>query len=110
MKKDKVITVFTILIILAIAFIALNKPKANTPEEIIQCIGKESKLYVQDGCPHCRNQENLFGENLYDLTIISCSDDWTKCQDIKATPSWKINNEMFIGVQSIEKLQELTGC
>ena len=110
MKKDKVITILTVLLVLIIAFIIITNKGGNTPKNITQCIGEKATLYVQNGCPHCRTQENMFGENVKYLNIISCSDDWTKCQNILGTPSWKIDNQIISGVKSIGFLQNITGC
>ncbi len=110
MKKDWVITILVIVFVLLISFLILNKPTQKTEKEIIQCIGKRATLYAQERCPHCKVQEQLFGENFKYLKVVWCDKDWIKCQNIKGTPAWEINGKFILGVQSIEKLQELTGC
>lgn len=110
MKKDKVITTFIVLLILLIAFIVISNKGGETSEDVAKCIGEKSILYVQNGCPHCRTQEEMFGENLKYLNIIICNENWEACQNILGTPSWEINGKLIESVQSIEKLQELTGC
>jgi len=44
------------------------------------------------------------------LEIIDCWFEKEKCENISGTPTWKIKGEYYKGVQSIKKLQELTGC
>lgn len=105
----------TIGIIFGIAIIVLissliQKPNNPTNEEIVKCIGENAVLYTQIGCHACKIQENLFGENLKHINIIDCFYEPEKCQDILGTPSWEINGETYLGVQSIEKLKELIGC
>jgi len=82
-------------------------------EEVAKWIGEHSVLYVQTGCSHCVEQENLFGIEVKYLNIIDCLEEGNiqKCIDagIEATPTWIINNQKYEGVQSIEKLKELTG-
>ncbi len=81
-------------------------------EEFAKCIGKNSVYYGQTGCSACKIQEDMFGENVQYLNKIDCKLDVQKCIDvgIEATPTWIINNQSYRGVQSIEKLAELTGC
>ena len=112
MKKGNLITIAIILAIIIFAIIILNKPLPVTSEEIAQCIGENSVLYTQLGCSHCEEQEELFGDNLKYLNIIDCFYEHEKCsvENIEATPTWIIKGEKYKGVQTIEKLQELTGC
>lgn len=109
-NKNRIITAGIILAIIIIAYFSLRSPTPETDEEIIQCIGKKATLYTQEGCSHCLTQKNLFGENSIYINEIDCTANWNQCQNIRGTPSWTINNEQYLGVQSIEKLQELTGC
>ena len=113
MKKRTQNLIATILIIIAIAalaFILLNRNRPETTEEIAKCIGENSVLYTQLGCSACKAQEDLFGESYQQLNVIDCFYEREKCSEITATPTWIINNEKYVGVQSIEKLQELTKC
>lgn len=119
MKQNKtkrwVINIAIILIVLALIGILLaikNSPNQNTTKEIAQCIGQKSTLYTQLGCHACGIQENMFGENYQYLNVVDCWHNHEKCVEkvIEYTPTWIINEEKVIGVQSIEKLQELTGC
>ena len=88
----------------------LSKKHPETPENIVKCIGENSELYGQLGCSACKKQEELFGENSKYLTIIDCWNEREKCLEIEYTPTWIIKGEKYVGVQSIEKLKELTGC
>lgn len=112
MKKDKLITILIILLVLIISFFLLKKSSPETTEEIAKCIGKNSILYVQLGCIHCENQKELFGESVKYLEIVDCWFEKEKCNtnEITATPTWIINNKKYEEVQSIKKLQKLTGC
>ena len=115
MKKEiqnKILTITIILAVILISFFSLTKTSSETDQEVIKCIGEKAILFVQEGCPHCKTQETYFGENLNFLTIVSCTTDWQECidEEIKGTPSWIIGGKKYTGVQSIEKLRELTGC
>ena len=106
------ITIIVILIVIFLSIILLQKPNPTVSEGSSKCIGKNSKLYVQLGCHACNIQKNLFGENYKYLKVVDCLFEQELCKEkqIEATPTWIINEKEYRGVQSIEKLQELTGC
>jgi hypothetical protein len=81
-----------------------------TDEEITKCIGENSVLYTRLGCHFCQVQEEAFGENYQYLTTIDCFYNQEECTGITSTPTWVIKGEKYEGVQSLEKLKELTGC
>ena len=81
-------------------------------KELAICIGENSAYYSQTGCPACVTQEDMFGDNIKYISKIDCRIDMQKCIDaeIQATPTWIIDGQLYRGVQTIEKLKELTGC
>lgn len=111
MKKRIWITIIVIIgVVIFSILIKNNFVDGNTSQQITECIGKNSVLYVQLGCHACKNQEEIFGDNLKYLNVIDCWYEREKCGEITATPTWIINGETYKGVQSLEKLKELTGC
>ncbi len=112
MKKNTAINLIIIVLVIALAIIILlnSNTGPKTDEETAACIGKNSVLYVQLGCSHCRDQEAMFGDNLDKLTIIDCFYEKDKCQGITGTPTWLIGDQEYVGVKSIEFLKEKTGC
>ena len=72
MKKDSMITIGVIIAVLVLAYVIINSkdPIPVTDEEIAKCIGENSVLYVQLGCSHCKDQEDLFGEYLDNLKTL----------------------------------------
>lgn len=113
MKKNNTNLIFTIVIILAViifAIFALSKNTTPPDEDTAKCIGENSVVYVQLGCHACAAQEELFGENWTYMNVVDCFYEQDKCGEIQATPTWKINGELYRGVQSIETLKELTSC
>lgn len=99
-----------IIVIALISFTGKNYPK--TDEETAKCIGEKATLYVQLGCSHCEDQEKIFGNNLKYINSIDCFYNSQTCLDeqIEVTPTWKIKGELYKGIQTIEELQDLTGC
>ena len=68
-------------------------------------------------CPNCLDQSELFGREAYkELNVVECARDGKNSQTqlcidkkIQGFPSWEINGNIIIGVQTLEKLSELTG-
>lgn len=114
MKKvnSKYLTLFVLLVIILISIIVIFYRGANghTPEDVAQCISGKATLYTQLGCHACEYQEDLFGDSYQHLDVVDCYFEREKCGEITGTPTWIINGEKYLGVQSIEKLKELTGC
>jgi hypothetical protein len=113
-NKTVTITVIAIVFIIAGAIIysktagfAVENPVS---EDAAKWIGEHSVLYVQTTCIHCKEQEALFGENVKYLTMVDESNPQSFIDaGVEATPTWIINNQKYVGVQTVEKLKELTG-
>ncbi len=115
MKRKTKSTLFTILILIAIvafAIIFLTKKPPETDEEVVKCIASKSTIYTQFGCRACDMQKEMFGENSKYLNEVNCFYDRQACEkeEILATPTWISGRKRVEGIQSIEKLRELTGC
>lgn len=110
MKKNNLATILIIILILVFVLVVKLLENPQTTEEIAKCIGENSVFYTQLGCHACKTQEKMFGENVKFLNKIDCTFEYEKCQEIETTPTWKIKGELYRKVQSIQTLQELTGC
>jgi len=112
MKKSLWWTIIVIVVILILAYFILTRPHPETSADIAKCIGKNLVVYTQIGCHFCEQQKHLFGDNYQYINEIVCNTDPNKCKElgITSTPTWIINGTKYAGMQSIEKLQELTGC
>ena len=68
-------------------------------------------------CPNCLDQSELFGKEAYkELNVVECARDGKNSQTklcidkkIEGFPSWEINGNIIIGVQTLQELAELTG-
>jgi glutaredoxin len=119
MKKKAInalVTIFIILIIGAVLlYVTIGKtPNVTVSAEAAQYIGNHSIVYVQAGCSHCKEQEDLFGDNWKYINSLDCISSQTNTQicinaNITGTPTWVINGTQYIGVQSIQELENLTG-
>ena len=73
-------------------------------------------MYSAYWCPHCHDQKELFGkEAISKLVIVECAIDGLNNQrdlcdrkGITGYPSWEINGELESGIQSLEKLADLS--
>ena len=110
MKKRSAITLIIIFGVLILVLGITRIPHEEIDKITAQCIGKDSVLYIQLGCSHCEDQEEMFGNNYQYLNVVDCFFDKDLCTDITVTPTWIINNQKYEGVQEISKLKELTGC
>lgn len=110
MKKSWITWVVIFGVIFLAIFILIKPPAVQVDAETAKCIGANSILYVQLGCSHCEDQEEMFGGNYQYLNVVDCFFESEKCADITATPTWIINQKKYTSVQTIDKLKELTGC
>lgn len=110
MDKRDWISILIVSGVIILAIIIINNKGSSVSEETAKCIGENSVLYVRLGCPHCKEQEDIFGKSLQYLKIIDCFYEEDKCSEIKYVPTWVIEGKQYTGVLDIEKLKELTGC
>lgn len=69
------------------------------------------KMYGTEWCPHCKNQKKLFGNSFQYVDYIDCDKNRNECSiaGVNGYPTWKINNQNYLGEQSIERLVQLSG-
>jgi len=90
-------------------------PDNNTVnyDDLAKCLTQKGAImYGTKYCPHCANQKKMFGDSFKYITYIECTDNAQVCVNagINAVPAWNINGKIYVGVQSLQKLSELTGC
>ena len=109
-NKHKIITLIFILVTISLIVFIYAKNSHYVSPKTAKCIASKSTLYILTGCSACKIQEDLFGKNLKYINMVDCAVEPQKCGNIQIVPTWIINKEKRTGVQSIEKLKELTGC
>jgi len=104
----KAILLFLVIAVILVSGCAIGGVSKVTAK----CIASKSTLYVRTGCPYCEEQKNLFEESVEYLNVIDCMEEPAVCatEAIAVVPTWVIDGEKIVGVQSIAKLKELTGC
>jgi hypothetical protein len=120
MNRKALNIIVTGAIIIAVALIAFFAIKGKTTgnvaldENVAKWIGEHSVVYVQAGCHACVAQEQLFGDSWKYINAVDCIASESEKQacvteEIAATPTWIINGQKYVGVQTIDALKELTG-
>ncbi len=90
--------------------------KTNTVKEdnLAKCLtSKWIKLYGMAGCPYCKAQIELFGDDFQYINYINCSEDPNVCVEkwISGVPAWEfIDGSIKSGLHSLEDLADLVGC
>ncbi len=77
----------------------------------------QAKMYGTYTCPHCHDQKELFGKEAFSfIQYIECSPAGKNAQpklcqaaNIVGVPTWEIQGQFYTGVQSLEKLAEISG-
>lgn len=94
-----------------------NLMEKNLEVNIASCLSnKDVILYSSMYCSHCEEQKALFEEDYSLLNVIEVSgenqliSDYYINQGLKGTPAWKINGEIYYGVQTPLELAKLSGC
>jgi hypothetical protein len=91
----------------------INKPETGEYDSFAQCLTEsEIQMYGTEWCSHCKTQKKLFGESFKLVDYTDCDKNREIClkAGIKGYPTWKFNGESYPGVQSLNKLAQLTGC
>lgn len=102
-----------LIVILFATIILFGFEKPVVEESTAKCIGEHSILYTQNGCSHCIETLELFGEYKSYLIIVDCLEDMELCSEhgIESTPTWILYNGTRIeGYRSMQELKDSMGC
>lgn len=69
-------------------------------------------MYGTEWCGHCKDQKELFGESFEFVNFVDCDRQRDACliAGVGGYPTWKIGGENYEGLQSFERLAELSSC
>ncbi|MEB3356484.1 MAG: vitamin K epoxide reductase family protein [Synechococcales bacterium] len=76
-----------------------------------------AKKYSAYWCPHCHDQQRLFGEEAFSyIDYVECDPRGQDAQPqlceaagVQGFPSWEINGELYSGVRPLNELADLSG-
>lgn len=101
------------IILVYLIFFGGNKEESNKYNDFATCLTEEGVvMYGTEWCSFCQKQKDYFGESFKLINFVDCD---TKKQDclaagIKGYPTWVIKGAKYSGVQSLERLSELSSC
>jgi len=82
-------------------------------DKFAKCLSEKGvTMYGAEGCGHCKQQKEMFGDSFKYVNYVECPDKPDLCLEkgIKGYPTWIINGMLYLGAQSLETLSSLTGC
>ncbi len=114
-KRRLIITAaLVILVVIAGGYLTgllVSKPSPYTA--FAKCLsGGGAVIYGNDWCEYTQEQMAMFGNSFAQLKYIKCDDNKGLCgqKGVKITPTWEIDGKTYQGVQTFQKLSELSGC
>ena len=109
-KKIVLISIISIVAVLAIAGIGIGFANSNKPgpvDDFAKCLTeKGAVMYGAPLCKYTAGQKAMFGNS---MRLIDYRD-FTKDPNVKITPTWLISGEYYQNVQTFDRLSSLTGC
>lgn len=123
--KSLAISLAVIAVLAVAAALAMNAQKgvkAGEPgqyEDFAKCLTEKGvKMYGAYWCPHCQNQEKMFGGSWKYVDYIECSlpnrgGQNAACNNagINGYPTWEFaNGERVEGEVPLQQLSEKSGC
>lgn len=95
-------------------FLLSEEPEPSTELDMFaQCLSENgATMYGLETCPHCQDQKDMFGSSFKFVDHVECSRQKSVCsrKGVTSVPLWIINGKRMGGVQSLQKLSEVTGC
>lgn len=112
-KKYLIITLITLILIVASSTFYFNSKKPGEYDDFTKCLTEKGAImYGNTYCTYTAKQLNFFGKSDKYLNYVKCANNQELCDEkgVSTTPTWEINGEMYPQVQTFERLSELTGC
>ena len=115
MKKKKMLYVLIAILILTVGAYGIYAWRTIPGEydDFAKCLSESGATkYGTDWCGYCKQQKALFGKSFKYVDYVNCDYNKDECilEGVTGYPTWKINGESYSGVQSFERLSQLTGC
>ena len=109
-KKTIFISISSIIVVLIAAGFVYSYVQSNKPgplDGFAQCLTeKGAVMYGASFCKYTSGQKVMFGNSMRFIDYR----DFTEDNNIRITPTWKINGEYYQNAQSFDRLSSITGC
>jgi len=108
------LTYIAIVLILIVSFYGYKSITGNSIgeyDEFAKYLKEQGAvMYGTEWCGFCNKQKELFGNSFKEINFVDCDKNQQACSEAGVTgyPTWKINNQNYPGLQSLERLAELT--
>ena len=103
-----------IIILLTLAAQSRNTSPTNTQLDDFAACTKTQGLVMfgTDWCPYCNQQRDLLGNSFEYINYVNCDNEAQRCysEGITGYPTWDYRGQKYVGVQSLDTLQKITGC
>jgi len=119
-KKPYLIMGAVILMIgIGILIFLITKPTNNAIngagefDNFAKCLTEKGVLfYGTEWCGFCQRQKESFGESMKYINFVDCDKNRERClsEGITGYPTWKINGQLYPGLQQLDRLSSLSGC
>jgi len=108
-KKNFIYAIIMVIFVLTIICVSAIK---YCQVQIMECVGENSKLFIQPGSKSCNEQIKLLGNKIKYFNVVNCFSERDKCSEIEisSTPAWIIKKDKIYKVYNLNKLKELTNC
>lgn len=124
MAKGRIIALFSvILFVIGVGYFGFTSITGKVVEpgvydEFAQCLTEKGAVfYGAYWCHFCKEQKGLLGSSMEFINYVECDPKGKNAQpelcaenNIRGYPTWIIDSKSYSGVQSLEKLSELTTC
>lgn len=100
------------IVVLVLAFVVWPDGSGEY-DDFAKCLAdSRAVMYGTDWCGHCNNQKEMFGKSFEFVNFVNCDFQREECliAGVESYPTWNIAGENYVGVQSLERLGELSGC
>ena len=102
-----------ILLLGIVIYLSIKPDSLGQYDVFAQCLTEKGiKMYGTGWCSYCQKQKDSFGNSFKYVDFVDCDKDKQECLSagVQGYPTWNINGENYPGLQSLERLAQLSGC
>ncbi len=124
LAKGRIIALFSVILLVigigyfGFTFITGRVAEPGVYDEFAQCLTERGAVfYGAYWCHFCAQQKDLLGSSMEFIKYVECDSKGKNAQpelcaenNIRGYPTWIIDGKSYSGVQSLERLSELTDC
>ncbi len=96
-------------LLLSLLVLGTAPAAASNLDDFARCLGRSGARYYRAAwCPHCRQQEQMFGPAVRYLPSVDCTGG---CSRVHSFPTWEFaGGQRFSGVAPLSALASRTRC